>query len=505
MKPSTQAAYSVASGTSPISAPIQEPRNPTSLDTNYTLYEEWVNTSTGIKWQLISFNSSSGTVLANWVQFATSANSVQNLTVDAFTAPGTNPVVPSGVGFVTITGAQVATGTVGANVLRTDSLAANSLTIEVQRSTSVAATDSTKNGVSHFNSVMFTVDGSGFVSLAGGGLAIDSFHPDSGTDPVVPTAAGLVNMAGSGSITTVGSLNTLTTQLTGLTNHAVLVGAGTTTITNVGPGAAGAPLLGAGAITDPGFSTKMTVTDATGLISLTASSGGGINVAGSVSGAQIPIQVQNTNASANSHASLIATTVVGGGDSFVGWTIGSATSYSLGIDNPTGGDPLKLTYAAGSSVTPSSGATLLAIASSGAVTFNNAYTFPTADGTSGQVLTTNGSGTLSFHDAGVTTWSDTSGVFTASRNTGYFLTAASTATLPASPSQGDAVDFVCDTTGSCVITANTGQFIRISNQLSSSAGTATNSARGDSLSLVYRSATTTWFADASPNGGWTTA
>jgi hypothetical protein len=33
---------------------------------------------------------------------------------------------------------------------------------------------------------------------------------------------------------------------------------------------------------------------------------------------------------------------------------------------------------------------------SGAITFNNAYKFPTSDGSSGQVLTTNGSGTLSF-------------------------------------------------------------------------------------------------------------
>jgi hypothetical protein len=36
---------------------------------------------------------------------------------------------------------------------------------------------------------------------------------------------------------------------------------------------------------------------------------------------------------------------------------------------------------------------------SGAITFNNSYTFPTSDGTSGQVLTTNGSGALSFADA----------------------------------------------------------------------------------------------------------
>jgi len=37
---------------------------------------------------------------------------------------------------------------------------------------------------------------------------------------------------------------------------------------------------------------------------------------------------------------------------------------------------------------------------SGAITFNNSYKFPTSDGTNGQALITNGSGVLSFGDAG---------------------------------------------------------------------------------------------------------
>lgn len=103
------------------------------------------------------------------------------------------------------------------------------------------------------------------IDLAGGTLGIDSFSPDSGTDPVVPTAAGLVNTKGSGSITTVGSLNTLTTQLTGLTNHALLVGAGTATITKVGPTAtAGQVLQSGGSSADPVFSTATFPSTATG-------------------------------------------------------------------------------------------------------------------------------------------------------------------------------------------------------------------------------------------------
>lgn len=92
------------------------------------------------------------------------------------------------------------------------------------------------------------------LELSGGTVGVDSFSPDSGTDPVVPTGAGLINDKGSGSITTVGSLNTITTQLTGMTNHAVLVGAGTTTLTKLAVGSNGQVLIGATAA-DPAFAT----------------------------------------------------------------------------------------------------------------------------------------------------------------------------------------------------------------------------------------------------------
>ncbi len=88
--------------------------------------------------------------------------------VDANTAPGTDPVIPTAGGVVTVTGGQVAAGTVGANVIRTDSLAANTYTIEIQRSTTNATPDSTKNGVSHYNLANFNVDSNGFVTAKGG-------------------------------------------------------------------------------------------------------------------------------------------------------------------------------------------------------------------------------------------------------------------------------------------------------------------------------------------------
>lgn len=90
---------------------------------------------------------------------------VRKVGVDANTPPGTNPVVADASGLITVTGGQVAAGTISPNVIRTDSLAANHYTIEVQRSQAVASSTIGDNGVSHFNSADFTVDANGFVSL----------------------------------------------------------------------------------------------------------------------------------------------------------------------------------------------------------------------------------------------------------------------------------------------------------------------------------------------------
>lgn len=113
-----------------------------------------------------SFSNSDFTVDGNgFVTLSGSGGAaVQAITVDAFTAPGTNPVVPL-AGNITITGAQVAAGTT-TNVIRTDSIAANALRVEVQRSQAVAASTVGDNGVSHFDSTFFSVDANGFVSSA---------------------------------------------------------------------------------------------------------------------------------------------------------------------------------------------------------------------------------------------------------------------------------------------------------------------------------------------------
>ena len=83
-------------------------------------------------------------------------------------------------------------------------------------------------------------------------------------------SAGNFNVLGTGSITIAGTANTETVQLTGLTRHNVLVGAGTDTITKVAPSAtSGVPLVSGGSSADPSFTTAVVAGGGTGAVTLT--------------------------------------------------------------------------------------------------------------------------------------------------------------------------------------------------------------------------------------------
>lgn len=94
---------------------------------------------------------------------------IQIINVDGATVPGTNPVVATAGGVISITGGQVDASTTD-NAIRIHSYAANAFTVDIQRSTTSASSDVTINGISHFNSGHFSVDANGFVSATGGGL-----------------------------------------------------------------------------------------------------------------------------------------------------------------------------------------------------------------------------------------------------------------------------------------------------------------------------------------------
>jgi hypothetical protein len=114
-----------------------------------------------------------------------------------------------------------------------------------------------------------------------------------------------------------------------------------------------------------------------------------------------------------------------------------------------------------------------------------------------------GNTTIATTGGVIGTWTDEATSFTAAKNNGYFVTATATATLPASPSQGDGISFAVDSaSGILTITANTGQTIQIGKAKSAAAGTAASNFNGDSVTLVYRTSDTNWIA-TSVLGTWT--
>ena len=112
--------------------------------------------------------------------------------------------------------------------------------------------------------------------------------------------------------------------------------------------------------------------------------------------------------------------------------------------------------------------------------------------------------TITQAGAGLT-WNDRNASFAVSSNNGYFVSATSTATLPAAPAQGDVVEFAITSAGvTLTIQANAGQFIRIGTDISLVVGSTVGTTVGDSISFTYQAASSTWFAITAPQGTWTT-
>lgn len=105
---------------------------------------------------------------------------------------------------------------------------------------------------------------------------------------------------------------------------------------------------------------------------------------------------------------------------------------------------------------------------------------------------------------GAAAWTDEAISFAAAVNNGYFCTAALTVTLPAAPTQGQFVIIETTTASSVVIQATGTQVIRMGSSASSAGGTATSAATGNSVYLVYRAVTTSWYS-ISTEGTWSMA
>lgn len=443
------------------------------------------------------FNSAQFTVDANgFVGLKGSSTNPGILGVhpNATSGTGTDPTVADGSGNISILGGTVAAGT---NPVRTVATAVNSLTTQVQISQALAATDATKIGLSNFNSAQFTVDANGFVSLAGGGLAIDSIAVQAttapGVSPVVPTAAGLITVNGAA-----------------VANHSVVLESRSRAANAYNLEVQYATTAAATDATKSGvahFDSAAFTVDANGFVQLAggglaidsigvdATSGGGTNpvlptAAGlvTVNGARVaagtnPIRTVST--AANVYQIQVQTSQA----------LAATDATKVGLANF---DSSKFTVDANGFVSTSGtgiGQTITGD-SGGALS-------PTAGNWNilgGPGVTTSGSGsTLTINSV---VFTDQGGSTSVTSDSGSFATAAITLTLPATPAQGELVHFVCTTASALIVDAPSTHLIRIGVLVSSAGGTATSTAIGDSLSLRYRAADTTWYAVAAPVGTW---
>lgn len=313
----------------------------------------------------------------------------------------------------------------------------STLTTNIQTSQAIAAADATKIGLSNFDSGSFAVAATGFVTLAGTG-ALKTLTGNSG-GAISPTANN-INTVGTGSITIAGAGSTLTTQLTGLTNHAVLVGAGSATITNVGPTAtAGQILQSAGAAADPVFSTA-TYPSTTTVSQLLYSSSANV-VAGL--------------ATANS-ATLVTTST--------GVPVMSATmTNGQVIIGSTGATPAASTLSAGTGISITNGAGTITIA-----------------GTGGALTWINQTIDLSPLVAG--------NAYEANKGTLLTLT------LPTGGTFGQTIRVQGFGAGGWIINAGVGQTIQVNANASTVAGSVASTNRYDYIELVCSTTTTTWLA-----------
>lgn len=164
----------------------------------------------------------------------------------------------------------------------------------------------------------------GITNVKGSGTSVVSTLTGNSGGAVAPAGSN-INTLGTGSITIVGSpgTSTLTTQLTGLTNHSVLVGAGTPTITSLTPGTNGQVLIGSTGA-DPVFNNltstggSITFTTGPGTLNLEAVSSGAFawnNVTGTSA-----LMVKNNGYESN-NAGLVTLTMPSVASSTFGDTI----------------------------------------------------------------------------------------------------------------------------------------------------------------------------------------
>lgn len=318
--------------------------------------------------------------------------------------------------------------------------------------------------------------------VAGTASAVETFIPDAGTSPVVPTATNQITIVGGNGILTTGGLNQWTTAML-------------------------SPYDGSFAFENATAATPITLT------------------------------VENNDVDVASSASLVVSAEPLAGDAFTLLEIDATQQYSVGIDN-SDSDNFKITDGA----SPSLGTVFFQLTTAGVPTFPAAPLDVPSGGTGVTAITdhalivgsgvgaiteigpltdgqlvigstgldpvaatlTAGTGIGIVNAAGSITINSTGGGLTWSTvgastpllvNNGFICTAgaALSFSLPATSAVGDCIGLSLGGSASWTITMAGGQSIRIGNVSTSGGGTLVSTAQGDTLEMICDIADTHWF------------
>lgn len=396
-----------------------------------------------------------------------------------------------------IDGLTVANGLYAKPVFTTGS--GNTIDVNVQVGAAItgAPADTNDAGLVSFDDTMFTVDANGYVQLIGGSDAIDSITGDDGS-AVFPDGAGNFNFIGS-VVANATNAKPLYFDGTAAANTQTLELQVATAL-----GSAPADTNDAGICS---FHSSQFSVDANGFVQLAGGSVAVDSNTGDDSVAVFPDAVGNFN--------WIGQTVANATHAKPVYFKDSATANALDLDVQVGAAVTGAPGDKNDAGLASFDDTVFTVDADGYVSLATTGLATTITGDTGGALspvannwnilggpgvTTTGSGaTLTINSVVYTDQTAT----TLTSDSGTYATAAGAYVLPASPANGELVEIVCITTG-IVVTANTGQEIQIAGDVTSTAGTATNSAKGDALVLRYRSTDTAWYATSSM-GVWSLA
>lgn len=308
---------------------------------------------------------------------------------------------------------------------------------------------------------------------------------DISTD-TTPQLGGTLN-ANSNNFTNVGTIN----------SHTIPGGTGTFALTSDISAASGITQVHAGTgiqITQEDSAGEVTITN-DGMINVSDDSapelGGNLNVLGfdivSNSGTDIDIAPNNGNLNLKTSNTLLGT-----GSATANLTTNGAHNLELSTNNYTGSGIIRINQGASGNIDldPDGG---------GKVRINNAYNLPDSDGSNGQVITTDGFGTLSFTTiaggGGVEIVAGTGITVTQDDSAGSY-TISSTVTGGDSVGAGDNIQITnADSAGEKTISFNPNQPINFSDQQLS------NLSIKNYGEIVYTSGTTTGTITPDPNDG----